>query len=131
MQRDLAPRLRLGRQAGVAIAEAAVERHRVAGSTHVRLFGELGGTRVRRQLINTARRLHQIGGPRAARPAPTLPRVLLRKLHRTERAYAQLGSIDAAAQRLGVPRRLVALRLEFARAVRALPQVRTIACPRR
>jgi Tol biopolymer transport system component len=103
----------------------------VAGSTHVRLFGELGGARGRRQLINTARRLRQIGRPRAALPAPTLPRALLRKLHRTERAYARLGSIDAAAQRLGVPRRLVALRLEFARAVRALPRVRTIACPRR
>jgi Tol biopolymer transport system component len=103
----------------------------VAGSTHVRLFGELGGARGRRQLINTARRLRQIGRPRAALPAPTLPRALLRKLHRTERAYAQLGSIDAAAQRLGAPRRLVALRLEFARAVGALPRVRTIACPRR
>jgi dipeptidyl aminopeptidase/acylaminoacyl peptidase len=103
----------------------------VAGSTHIRLFGELGGARGRRQLINTARRLHQIGRPRTALPAPTLPRALLRKLHRTERAYAQLGSIDAAVQRLGVSRRLVALRLEFARAVRALPRVRTIACPRR
>jgi Tol biopolymer transport system component len=103
----------------------------VAGATHVRLFGELGGARGRRQLINTARRLRQIGRPRGTLPAPTLPRALLRKLHRTERAYAQLGSIDAAAQRLGVPRRLVALRLEFARAVRALPRVRTIACPRR
>jgi Tol biopolymer transport system component len=103
----------------------------VAGSTHIRLFGELGGARGRRQLINTARRFRQIGRPRAALQAPALPRALLRKLHRTERAYAQLGSIDAAADRLNAPRRLVALRLELARAVRALPQVRTIACARR
>jgi Tol biopolymer transport system component len=103
----------------------------VAGSTHIRLFGELGGARGRRQLINTARRLRQIGRPRAALPPPTLPRALLRKLHRTERAHSRLGSIDAAAQRLNAPRRLVALRLAFARAVRALPQVRTIACARR
>jgi Tol biopolymer transport system component len=103
----------------------------VVGSTHVRLFGELGGARGRRQLVSTARRLRQIGRPGAALPPPTLPRALLRKLHRTERAYAQLGSIDAAAQRLNAPRRLVALRLAFARAVRALPEVRTIACPRR
>jgi hypothetical protein len=103
----------------------------VAGSTHLRLFGELGGARGRRQLINIARRLRQIGRPRAALPPPTLPRALLRKLHRTERAYSQLGSIEAAAQRLDAPRRLVALRLAFARAVRALPQVRTIACARR
>jgi hypothetical protein len=103
----------------------------VAGSTHVRLFGELGGARGRRQLINTARRLRQIGRPAAALPAPTLPRTLLRKIRRTERAHAQFGSIDAAAQRLNAPRRLVALRLAFARAVSALPRVRTIACPRR
>jgi Tol biopolymer transport system component len=103
----------------------------VAGATHVRLFGELGGARGRRQLINTARRLRQIGRPGAALPAPTLPRALLRKLRRTERAHAQFGSIDAAAQRLNAPRRLVALRLAFARAMRALPRVRTIACPRR
>jgi hypothetical protein len=103
----------------------------VAGSTHIRLFGELGGSRGRRQLIDTARRLRQIGRPRAALPAPTFPRALLRKLHRTERAHAQLGSIDATAQRLNTPRRLVALRLALARAVRALPQVRTIRCARR
>jgi hypothetical protein len=103
----------------------------VAGSTHIRLFGELGGTRGRRQLIDAARRLRQIGRPGATLPAPALPRTLLHKLHRTERAYAQLGSIDAAAQRLNAPRRLVALRLGFARAVRSLPEVRTLACPRR
>jgi hypothetical protein len=103
----------------------------VAGSTHVRLFGELGGIRGRHQLIDTARRLRQIGRPGAALAAPTLPRALLGKLHRTERAYAQLGSIDAAAERLNAPKRLVALRLAFARAVRALPRVRTIVCPRR
>jgi hypothetical protein len=103
----------------------------VAGSTHVRLFGEVGGSRGRRQLINTARRFREIGRPGAASPAPTLPRALLRKLHRAERARARLGSIDAAAQRLNAPGRLVALRLAFARAVRALPQVRTITYARR
>jgi Tol biopolymer transport system component len=103
----------------------------VAGSTHIRLFGELGGARGRRQLISTARRVRQIGRPKSALSPPRLPRALLRRLHRTERAYARLGSIDAAAERLNAPRRLVALRLAFARAVRALPQVRTIDCTRR
>jgi Tol biopolymer transport system component len=103
----------------------------VAGSTHIRLFGELGGSRGRRQLIDTARRLRRIGHPKSALPPPRLPRAVLRRLHRTERAYARLGSIDAAARRLNAPRRLVTLRLAFARAVRSLPQVGAIACPRR
>jgi WD40-like Beta Propeller Repeat len=102
----------------------------VTGSTHIRLFGELGGSRGRRQLVDAARRLRQVGRPRAALPPPALPRALLRKLRRAARAHAQLGSIDAAARRLNTPRRLVALRLAFARAVRALPQVRAIDCTR-
>ena len=102
----------------------------VAGSTHVRLFGELGGPRGRRELIDTARSLRRIDRPQAALPPPTLPRALLRKLHRTERAHAQLGSIDAVAEKLNAPKRLVSLRLQFAAAVRALPQVRRITCPR-
>jgi Tol biopolymer transport system component len=103
----------------------------VAGSTHIRLFGELGGTRGRQQLINTASRLRQIGRPKAELPSPRLPRALLRKLQRTQRAHARLGSIDATARTLNAPRPLVRLRLEFAHAVRSLPQVRAITCPRR
>jgi TolB protein len=103
----------------------------VAGSTHVRLFGEVGGARGRRQLIDTARRLRRIGHPKRAQPPPRLPRALLRRLQRTERVHARLGSIDAAARRLNAPRRLVALRLEFARALRSLPRVGAIACARR
>jgi len=102
----------------------------VVVATHVRLFDERGGPGGRGRLLNAVRELRRFGKPSSRQPAPTLPRALLRTLSRTERAYDRLGSIDAVARRLNTPRKLVDLRLRFARVVRSLPRVRAIDCAR-
>jgi hypothetical protein len=95
----------------------------VIGATHVRMFGRVTPA--------TFLALREFGRPAARLPAPALPRALLRRLHRTERAYASAGSIGGAARALGIPSQQVRRRLELARAVHALPSVSAAACKRR
>ena len=62
----------------------------VIGATHVRIFG-----RVTPEVFGA---LREFGKPAARLPAPALPRALLRRLHRTERAHASSGSVGGAAR---------------------------------
>jgi hypothetical protein len=102
----------------------------IAGRAHVRIFHSTWPRRGRRQTLEAVRALRQIGKPAAPLPAPALPRTLLRKLRLTERAHRRFVSIAATAHALGIPRLLVRRRLDLTRAVRSLPRVRAVACPK-
>jgi TolB protein len=102
----------------------------VAGRAHVRIFHSTWHRRGRRQTLKAVGALRQIGRQAAPLPPPALPRTLLLRLRRTERAHGRFGSIGAAAQALGIPRLQMRRRLQLARSVRSLPRVRAVACPR-
>jgi Tol biopolymer transport system component len=103
----------------------------IVGRAHVRIFPGVGGASGRRQTLGALRALHRVGAPDAPLPAPALPRKFLRTLDRTARACRRFGSIGATARALGLRRMQVRRRLHFAQAVRSLPSVRALSCPRR
>jgi len=103
----------------------------ITGLTHVRIFPDARRQRgANRRALAAVRDLRPIGRPARPLPPPALPRVLLIRLRRTERAYRRLDSIQAVARALGIPRLQVRRRLRLATIVRSLLRVRAVACPR-
>lgn len=103
----------------------------IAGSGHVRVFHSTRQRVGRRQILEAVRNLRRIGRPAAPLPPPALPRTLLVRMRRTERAFTRLDSIHAAARALGIPSLQVRRRLRLASVVRSLPRVRAVRCRRR
>jgi TolB protein len=99
----------------------------ITGRTDVRIFPD--SAPIRRSLAAT-RRLRPLGAREARLPPPALPRALLRRVRRAERAERRLGSVVAAARALGIRQSRVRNHLKLGRAVRSLPSVRAIACRR-
>jgi Tol biopolymer transport system component len=100
----------------------------ITGRTDVRIFPN---SKPRRRALAAARHLRPLGKPARALPAPALPRTMLRRVRRTERAMRRLGSIAVLTRVLGIPRETVRDRLRLGRAARSLPRVRAVACHRR
>lgn len=107
------------------------DRSVIVGAAHVRMFGNTHTRRARRRLVQAALALRRVGRPAAPLPAPALPRALLKRVRRTERAHGRRRSIGATARALGIARVVVRHRLELARALRSLPRVRAVDCARR
>jgi Tol biopolymer transport system component len=103
----------------------------IAGPTHVRIFPDGRSRRsANRRAFAAVGDLRRIGRPAAALPPTALPRALLIRMQRTERAFRRRDSIRAVARALGIPSLQVRRRLRLARVVRSLPGVRAVACPR-
>jgi hypothetical protein len=104
----------------------------ITGAAAVRISPDAHSRRgANRRALAAVRSLRPIGKRAAALPPPALSRTLLHRLRRTERALRRLGSVDAVARTLGVPRVQVRRRLQLARVVRSLPRVRAVRCARR
>ena len=104
----------------------------ITGTAHVRVFPDARSRRgANRRALTAVRSLRPIGQRAGALPATALSRTLLHRLRRTERALVRVGSVDAVARTLGIPRVQVRRRLQLARVVRSLPRLRAVACPRR
>jgi hypothetical protein len=100
--------------------------------THVRIFPDARSRRsANRRALAAVPHLRRIGKPAAPLPPAALPRTLLVRMRRTERAYRRLGSVQAVARALGIPSLQVSRRLRLASVMRSLPRVRAAACPRR
>jgi Tol biopolymer transport system component len=104
----------------------------VTGPTHVRIFPDARSRRSANQrALAAAQDLRRFGKRTTRLPPPALPRTLLIRLRRTERALRRLGSVAAVARALGIPRLQVRRRLRLASVVHSLPRMRAVACPHR
>jgi Tol biopolymer transport system component len=99
----------------------------ITGRTDVRIFPN---SKPRSRALAAARRLRPLGKRAQPLPPPALPRPMLHRVRRTERAVRRLGSVAAVTRALGIPREAVRDRLRLGRAVRSLPRVRAVACQR-
>jgi hypothetical protein len=97
----------------------------ITGRTDVRIFPN---SKPRPRALAAARHLRPLGKRAQPLPPPALPRTMLHRVQRTERAVRRLGSVAAVARALGIPRKTVRDRLRLGRAVRSLPRVRTVPC---
>jgi WD40-like Beta Propeller Repeat len=97
----------------------------ITGRTDVRIFPN---SKPRPRALAAARHLRPLGKRAQPLPPPALPRTILHRVQRTERAARRLGSVAAVARALGIPRKTVRDRLRLGRAVRSLPRVRTVPC---
>jgi WD40-like Beta Propeller Repeat len=104
----------------------------IIGRTHVRIFPDARSRRsANRRALAAAHHLRPFGKRAARLPPSALPRALLVRMRRTERAFRRLDSIDAVARALGIPSLQVRRRLRLASVVHTLPHVRAVACRHR
>jgi hypothetical protein len=102
----------------------------ITGPAHVRIFPDATSRRsANRRALAAAQHLRRFGRKAARLPPTALPRALLVRMRRTERASRRLDSIEAVARTLGIPSLQVRRRLRLASVVHSLPHVRAVPCP--
>jgi WD40-like Beta Propeller Repeat len=129
---DRPNRLRLGPsfvRRGVLYVDLGLARVSViAGRASVTMYAGSGPGSARAQLMAAGSALRPFGRRVRALPPPSIPGAVLERTRRTQRTYRRLGTIAGTALALNVTPEQIRRRLRLARAIDALPRVRTARC---